>query len=126
MIPVNSIEIPERFVQLAGDWYNGMNDMLYAVSSTGGLTTGTTCPITDYDDGADRDRKWYLALWNDLAVDLASAARACRKQLYELKASGDWEDCDEYWDLVSDSTILDLEADYDLEEEVEEYDDDSS
>jgi len=67
-IPVNSIEIPRRFVWVARDWYDSMNDMLYAISSSGGLTLGTIRP-----PGCDSDEEWYYSLWCELSVDLAHA-----------------------------------------------------
>jgi hypothetical protein len=128
MIPVNSIAIPDRFVALSARWYDGMGDMLYAVTSTGGLTIGTDCPITHFDNCADKYNKWYLQLWRDLAADLFDAACMCRKQRFECRRFDDWDDCDEYRELERDCdlfdefvqfvdlTILDLEADYNLED----------
>lgn len=79
VIPVNSIEIPDRFVEVAECWHGGQGCMLYAISSTGGLTTGTNCPVLDYDDDADRMQKWYYTIWCDLIADVAGARRAAEK-----------------------------------------------
>ena len=70
-IPVDSIEIPSPFVDLCIGWYDGINDKLYAVASTGGLTLGNRRPV-----GCDSDEKWYLTLWRDFAVDVYRARRA--------------------------------------------------
>lgn len=78
---VNSIEVPERFVTIASEWHGGQNCMLYIVCSTGGVTTGTNCPVLDYDGSKDRDRKWYLLLWRYLSADIGVAARAARRTL---------------------------------------------
>lgn len=112
MTPVNSIELPARFVELCCDWYDGSGSMLYAVASTGGLTTGTICPVTDYDD---RDRKWYYQLWVDLSVDVMYARRAAQK------ASLDNADHDDYLDLVdfedyADSVVERLCEEYGLDD----------
>lgn len=65
------IEIPFEFVEIAGRWYNGMGDMLYAVSSTGGLTLGSIKPLD-----ADSKEEWYYMLWCALAADVGAARRA--------------------------------------------------
>jgi hypothetical protein len=57
--------------------------MLYAVSSTGGLTTGAICPVTDYTDDDDRMHKWYLSIWVDFSSDIGCAARGARKGNHE-------------------------------------------
>ena len=89
MIPIDSIKIPSRFVRVASHWYSGMSDMLYAVSSTGGLTLGTTRPV-----GCETDEQWYLTIWRDLSVDTACALRAA----YEVRESNNPE-VDDYGDL---------------------------
>lgn len=129
MISVNSIEIPARFVRVAGEWYSGMGDMLYAVCSTGGLTTGTNCPVSDYMNRRDRDEKWYLTIWRNLSCDVGRAESAARKQLVDYGDPPEFEDWDdsEYLELVKDvedlqdfenwvdnTVISDLEEDYGL------------
>ena len=83
MIPVNSIEIPDRFVAIAAEWHSGQDCMLYAVCSTGGLTIGTHCPIYDSSDENDCERKWYLTIWRDLSVDVGRARRAAENGGYD-------------------------------------------
>jgi hypothetical protein len=90
MIPVNSIEIPERFVMVACDWNGGLDCMLYAVASTGGLTTGTIRP-TDDEGRPVSDERWYCNLWWDLSADIAYARRACKRS---IKACPDDDDVD--------------------------------
>lgn len=34
---INSIEIPQQYFDLCGNWYDGQNSMLYAIASTGNL-----------------------------------------------------------------------------------------
>lgn len=65
-IPVNSIVIPESFVDLCKGWSGDTGCMLYAVSSTGNLTIGTIRP-----GGCDCDEQWYYSIWLDLSVDVA-------------------------------------------------------
>jgi len=121
-IPVDSIEIPERFVAVASHWYDGMGDMLYAVSSTGGLTIGTNCPVTDYTDRDDQLRKWYYSIWCDLSVDVGRALRAARnlrdsdtdhEDYYERE---DEADCLEEFDKWVDDVCERLVDEYGLED----------
>lgn len=99
--PVNSIQIPADYVAVCEGWYSGIHDLLYAVCSTGNLTTGTTCPIHDYTDSRDRERKWYYLLWCDLSVDVGVAARAARKMAESVCA----ENYDGI-DYVGDANLL--------------------
>ena len=71
MVPVNSIVIPERFVEACAGWYSSSGDMLYAVSSTGGLTIGRRRPR-----GCDSAEKWYYSIWCDLYSDVGYAVSA--------------------------------------------------
>jgi hypothetical protein len=88
-IPVNSIVIPEEFVRVSSRWYSCMDDLLYAVSSTGGLTTGTNCPVTDYDAYEDKMQKWYYSIWLELSVDVGYAVSAAE---HAYKSAVDYED----------------------------------
>jgi hypothetical protein len=96
MVPIDSIEIPERFVAIASEWYGGSGDLLYAISSTGGLTIGNMCPVRDYTDIADRDRKWYYTLWIGLSGDVGYARRLCKNTC----------DDDDVIDYESDLAVL--------------------
>jgi hypothetical protein len=107
MTPINSIAIPDRFVEICEGWYDGMGDMLYAVSSTGALTTGTRCPIDDYNDLHDRSRKWYYSLWCDLSVDVGRAARSARSMgpdnAFDAEVLGEFEEwVDNVCDLLAE------------------------
>jgi hypothetical protein len=68
--PVDSVEIPGWIVTLCAEWYGGQGCMLYAVSSTGGLTIGNRRPR-----GCDTPQKWYLSIWYDFSVDMGYARR---------------------------------------------------
>jgi hypothetical protein len=105
MIPINSIEIPVALQRLCGEWHGGLDCMLYAVSSTGGLTMGTIRPV-----GCDTDEKWYLNIWREFASDLGYAAMQARK--------GDDEDADELekWEVWVDGVCDKLEEEYGLED----------
>lgn len=106
-VVVNSIGIPGQFVAIASEWYSGSGDMLYAVCSTGGLTTGTNCPVTDYTDDADRMVKWYYSIWLDLASDVGSAYRsACKALNHATERYNDLDDC-------TDAEIDQRYSDYD-------------
>ncbi len=84
--PVNSIVIPERFVAVCADWHSGSGCVLYAIASTGGLTTGTIRPA------GCNDEEWYLSLWRDLAVDLGYIGLLGRAVLDDLNDFEDWVD----------------------------------
>jgi hypothetical protein len=122
MIPINSIEIPYDYVDVCAGWYGGQGCMLYAVCSTGGLTTGTNCPALDYDDLDDRDRKWYLSIWRRLSVDAGRAVEAARAgHNFEYGDDpGDGEGHDEDYPLLVefeewvDARVADLEDSYGL------------
>lgn len=69
--PVNSIEIPNKYVEACDGWYSSGADLIYAVCSTGGLTTGTNRPL-----GCKTDEQWYLTFWRNLSVDVMLARKA--------------------------------------------------
>lgn len=71
--PVNSIQIPDEFVEACHGWYSSSTDLLYAVCSTGNLTTGTIRPR-----GCNTDEKWYLTLWRQLSSDVGYAESCAR------------------------------------------------
>ena len=73
MIQVNSIEIPSDIQELCTNWAGGVDCMLRAVSSTGGLTMGTIRP-----KGCDTDEKWYYHIWMEFASDIGYAAHLAR------------------------------------------------
>lgn len=62
---INSIEIPADFIEFASGWYDGSSSMLYAIASTGGLTTGSVKP-----HGCETEEEWYHMLWRDLSLEL--------------------------------------------------------
>ena len=120
-IPVNSIEIPCEYVDICGDWHGGQYCLLYAVSSTGNLTTGTIRPYGVDADGNSypmSDEQWYLSLWRDLSNDVYCAVRTAEKAAHRDDA--DWEDehdkivlaAFETW--IDEEIIPELEASYDL------------
>jgi len=76
---VDSVEIPGEFVELAEQWHSGQADILYAVSSTGGLTLGNRRP---YDPALGRGmtrEEWYLFLWDDLVSSLGYCIRQSQR-----------------------------------------------
>jgi hypothetical protein len=69
---LNSIRVPSRFVAVCHHWHGGQNCMLYAISSTGGLTTGTL--------RQDRsDEEWHLDLFLDLGATLTGLVKWCKE-----------------------------------------------
>ncbi len=109
--PVNSIEIPAKYIAACEGWHDGVDDLLYAVSSTGGLTTGTIRPA-----GCDSDEKWYLTLWRKLYADVTLAR--INAQIAEDEGwdgGADFYILSEFEDWV-DSVCVDLSEEYDLED----------
>lgn len=85
--PINSVEIPDRHLRLAEQWYSGQSDMLYAVASTGGLTLGNRQPLE-----AVSDEHWYWILWRDLGADIAHARRLAERDGHDdLQGLRDFE-----------------------------------
>lgn len=99
-IPIDSIEIPERFVSVASRWYGGQGDMLYAVCSTGCLTIGSIRP-----SGCDTDEKWYLRIWEDLACDVGFARSQCERDCMAWNDDYGFGDFTEQ-DLIDDCAVL--------------------
>ena len=97
---LNSVEFPERFVRTAGEWYGGQGCILYAVSSTGGLTRGGIRPVLCDDDGEYRpatDEAWIRCLWDELEStlsrnirDLLKRPKGQRKGLRALQSFNRW------------------------------------
>ncbi len=111
MIPVNSIVIPEEFVELCHGWRDGPG-MFYAVSTTGNLTTGDRRPR-----GCDTDEQWYLILWRDLSRNVFSAVRMSDNN-YAYPDQDRHEDHDDLlrFDTWVVDVILQLERSYGLED----------
>jgi hypothetical protein len=110
--PVNSIEIPVRFVHACVGWTGGTDCMLYAVTSTGNLTTGTDCPA-----GCDGDpEKWYLTLWRELSADLGCVVRMALDAwdgIHDSDSYNDWIGLGEF-ETWTDEIVARLEDEYGL------------
>jgi hypothetical protein len=86
--------------------------MLYAVSSTGGLTTGTNCPTSC--DGCDE--KWYLHLWRALSISVSYARRLASKGHNGPDDIEDWRVLREFEEWIDETIIPLLEDSYRLED----------
>lgn len=109
--PVDSIEIPEKYIAVCADWHGGVDDPLYAVCSTGGLTTGTNRPTR-----CDSDEKWYLMLWRGLSVNVMRA-----RMFAQTAESEGWDGGADFYILSefedwADSVCEDLSKEYGLED----------
>jgi len=105
-IPVDSIVIPTRFVELCESWAGDINCMLRAVSSTGNLTIGTHRPR-----GCDTDEKWYLTIWRRLLNDIGYVIRLAEKSgCTDLNDLADLVD----FDIWVDEQVARLEWSYRL------------
>jgi len=97
---LNAVDFPEEFVKTASEWYGGQDCILYAVSSTGGLTRGSIRPVLCDDDGEYRpatDQAWIRHLWDQLDSTLSRNIRNLlkrpkgqRKGLRSLQAFHRW------------------------------------
>jgi hypothetical protein len=109
---INHIEMPWEYSEICNGWYGGQGCMLYAVCSTGGLTTGTIRPRRDDDGCPMSDEEWYYSLWVELSGDVAYAARAA-----EAGHNGDSDIEDaatlrEFEDWIDNTVLPRLEAEY--------------
>ena len=103
MIEINSIKIPDEFVDLCEGWHGGQSSMLYAISSTENLTTGSIKPPR-----AETDEQWYLGLWRELSMEIYRNIKAARE--YE---PGDVDALTRFDGFV-DGKIAEMEADFGL------------
>ncbi len=79
------VNIPDRFVRLASEWHSGQDDLLYAVSSTGGLTLGSMRPYSTEVSRFLTAREWHVRLWASLGGDIRAAAR-CAERRHDVKS----------------------------------------
>jgi hypothetical protein len=84
--------------------------MLRAITSTGGLTTGTIEPA-----GCDGDEeKWYLTIWRNLSSDLGYAVRMSEKGCNGKSDEADSRALAAFESWVDDVIIPRLEDEYGL------------
>ena len=108
--PVDSIVIPAPFVHACVGWTGGVDCMLYAVTSTGNLTTGTDCPA-----GCDGDEeKWYLHIWRELSADLDVVIQMAREGISGESDLADAANLAVFKTWVDDLIIPRLEDEYGL------------
>lgn len=81
---INAIAIPGELQDLASNWYDGVESMLYAIASTDGLTLGSMRP-SSHETSAQgivhrplSNLEWYASLFSSLASELWQCARAER------------------------------------------------
>lgn len=76
---MDTIYTPTRAeLDLANDWHGGSASMLYAVSSTGALSTGTE----SYRAGRTDD-EWGADLLDKLADEVADVRQDCHARTYD-------------------------------------------
>jgi hypothetical protein len=97
-------EVPHEFVELAGQWYSGQFDLLYAVASAGNLERGTQRPWNDDESRSMTDDEWLADLWRGLSIDVAHARRTAEKSGHE-----DTSELQRFEDFC-DSVVAQLEA----------------
>lgn len=72
------VGMPDEYVALCRHWHGGQDDLMYAVSSTGGLTLGSMVPYSDEADRFMTDQEWHVSLWGSLECDVRRAAQSAR------------------------------------------------
>jgi hypothetical protein len=115
IMQINHIAIPPQFVAIAGDWYGGQSCMLYAVSSTGGLTTGTNRPYDEDTDYPATDEKWYYDLWVELSSDVGYAAKCAEKGCNGSCDRDDAVELRKFEDWIDNNILPRLEREYGIE-----------
>ncbi len=100
---VNSIKIPYHFVELCEQWHGSIHCLMYAVSSTGNLTTGSI-----RSRGCETDQEHYLDIWRSLAVDVTHTKQAAEEVYHEDSFS--LSEFEEY----ADNIVEKLEKEYNL------------
>jgi len=88
---LDSVQVPDEFVELCGNWYDGSGSMMYAIASTGNLSRGSIRPTEDdgYWQEYPRqynyvwreltDLEWYRSLFSGLSSDIMWAIRSAEK-----------------------------------------------
>ena len=82
-IELLEIEVPAEFVSLASYWYDGQNDKLYAIASTGNLTMGTIRPYSTECVRMMNDHEWHRSLFSDLSCDIRNDRKSAEKSGHE-------------------------------------------
>ena len=72
--------MPHKFVRLSSEWYSGQSDLLYAVSSSGGLKRGTIRPMNEDTGKPCNNLEWKLQLYLGLRSDIRAPMRQLEKQ----------------------------------------------
>jgi hypothetical protein len=71
--------IPQKYVKLCSEWYDGQYCLFYAVASSGGLKIGTIRPICDESGIPLSNKQWLTMLYNDLLCEINFILRILRK-----------------------------------------------
>jgi len=91
---LDSVQVPDEFVELCGNWYDGSGSMMYAIASTGNLSRGSIRPTEDdgYWQEYPRqyncvwreltDLEWYRSLFSDLSSEIARDIRQSEKSSF--------------------------------------------
>jgi len=108
--PINSIKIPQQYVDLCNGWYDGVNYVLYAIASTGKLTLGSIRPRVFGSNRYMTNKEWYWSLFSDLGSELRQIIRNIEKQ----NIGKDIEDYEELKNFLNwtDEILGQLEEEY--------------
>lgn len=112
--PINSIKIPQQYIDLCNGWYRGVNYVLYAIASTGKLTLGSIRPRVYDSDRYMTDEEWYWSLFSDLGIELRQIIKNIEKRnkqnevedYEELKNFLDW--AEEISDWLAEEYGIDI------------------
>jgi hypothetical protein len=98
---INSIKIPQQYIDLCDGWHGGQDSMLYAIASTGNLTLGSIRPSVYDSDRYMTDEEWYWSLFCDLGAELRQIIRNIEKRDKENEVE-DYEDLKTFLDWAEE------------------------
>ena len=127
---LDSVQVPDGFVELCGNWYDGSGSMMHAIGSTGNLSRGSIRPTEDdgyWQEYPRRyvhvwremtDLEWYRSLFSDLSSEIAHAIRRSEKSSFPdiVADCADLRSFDAWCDGVIDTIDAEIES---TESEVE-------
>lgn len=103
------VQIPFEFVEIASQWYSGSASMLYAITSTGGLTIGTCRPLS-----CESDQQWQILLFDCLESELSYIRRWMEKNP-DREESDDLDAIAQFEEWVEETSNR-LRKEYNLED----------
>lgn len=123
---LDSVQIPDEFVELSSRWYDGSGSMMYALVSVGNLSRGSIRPTVNegYWEEYPRiwtdvyremtDLEWYRSLFEGLSSDIMWALHMC-DGISDPELAADLDDLKRFEKFV-DECIERIDAEIEREE----------